>query len=281
MARNLGLELNYIWRKYDQFAWRDTDNWDSNNFQAFTLSPACTGAAAPLCGPVTYYRATSPLPSPFVYTNQPDRYRRYNGVEVALQKRYSDRWMANASFAYNAAKDYWDSPRAYEDPTNIVNLNGAEFAPESGGSGIDNIFTNANWLFKLNGMYTVPRVDVNVSGNMQYRQGYPYPNAITVTSRGNGLNNINVLINPLGETRRPNVVYGDLSVSRAFTFRHVRLVPEMAVFNVGNVNTVLARRRIVYSHNAASGAGSSPANADLISGVIAPRVIRFGVRVSW
>ena len=281
LARNLGFEVNYIWRKYDRFAWRDNDNWDSSNFQEFTLSPACTGAAAALCEPITYYRATSPLPSPYVYTNQPDRYRKYNGVELALQKRYSGRWMANASFAYNDAKDYWDSPAAYEDPTNIRNQHGAEYAPESGGSGIDNIFTNANWLFKLNGMYTIPRVEVNISGNMQYRQGYPYPHAITVTSRGNGLGNVNVLINPLGETRHPNVTYGDVSVSRAFSFGQVRLVPEMAVFNVGNVNTVLARRRFMYSYNATTGAASSPANADLISGVIAPRVIRFGVRINW
>lgn len=281
LMRNLGFEVNYIWRKYDQFAWSDTDNWDSSNYTAVTVNPSCTGAAASLCQPFTFYRATSSLPQPFVYTNQPDRYRNYNGVELSLQKRYSDRWMGNVSFAYNDARDYWDSPRAYEDPTNIENLNGAEYAPESGGSGIDNIFTNAKWLFKVNGMYTLPLWNINVSGNMQYRQGYPYPHAITVTSRGNGLGNVNVLLDPLGDNRHPNVVYGDLSVSKAFQFGTMRFTPEMAVFNVGNINTVMARRRFMYSYNATSGAGSSPSNADLISGIVAPRVIRFGVRVQW
>jgi hypothetical protein len=44
----------------------------------------------------------------------------------------------------------------------------------------------------------------------------------------------------------------------------------MDIFNATNVNTVLARRR----NQAAS-------NANNISGIVAPRVIRFGVRVTW
>jgi hypothetical protein len=282
--------VNYIWRKYDRFAWRDRDNWTTDNYQAFTLDPANCSAAAD-CAPVTYYRATSGLPSSYVYTNQPDRYRNYNGLELSLMKRYTDRWMGNVSFAYNDAVDHWDSTAAYEDPTCVAtgaaltplaSCPGSQiYAPESGGSGIDNIFTNAKWLFKLNGMYTLPLWDINLSGNMQYRQGYPYPKAMTVTNRGNGLADISVLTGELGDERHPNIVYGDLSVSKAFTFGQVRLVPEMAVFNLGNVNTVLARRRFQYTYNATTGVGSSPANADLISGVVAPRVIRFGVRINW
>jgi carboxypeptidase family protein/TonB-dependent receptor-like protein len=288
VARNLGFEVNYIWRKYDRFQWRDVGNWDSSNFQQFTLNPTNCSAAAD-CAPITYYRATSPLPSSYVYTNVPDRFRNYNGVELSLQKRYSERWMANVSFAFNNAVDHWDSEAAYEDPSCGHDANSGTFscpgaqayAPESGGSGIDNIFTNAKWLFKLNGMYTLPLWDINLSGNMQFRQGYPYPKALTVTNRGNGLADMRYILENMGDTRHPNVVYGDLSVSRSFNFGQVRVVPEMAVFNLGNVNTVLARRRFMYSYNATTGVGSSPSNADLISGVVAPRVIRFGLRVQW
>ena len=48
------------------------------------------------------------------------------------------------------------------------------------------------------------------------------------------------------------------------------LTPSMDVFNATNVNTVLARRRL-----------QGATNANNISGIIAPRVIRFGVRVNW
>jgi hypothetical protein len=280
VMRNLGLEVNYVWRKYDQFQWSDRDNWSPANFQEFTLNPACTGNAV-CVGPITYFRPTSTQPSPFQYTNIPDRYRNYNGIELAMTKRFSDRWMATASFAYNDAKDYWDSEAAFEDPTNIRNLSGYEFAPESGGSGIDNIFNNAKWLTKASGMYTLPLWDINLGANVQYRQGYPFPIAVTVTSRGGGVGDTTILQEPMGERRLENLFYADFKVDRAFTFGQVRVIPSMEVFNLGNTNTILARRRVMYTYNATTGAASTPANANNISGIVAPRVIRFGVRVQW
>jgi hypothetical protein len=200
---------------------------------------------------------------------------------VAIVKRYSGRWMANGSFAYNDAKDYWDSPASYQDPTNIDKLNGHEFAPESGGSGIDSVFTNAKWLLKGSGMYTLPWFGIDLAGNLQVRQGYPFPRAITVTNRGGGLATATVLIDPMGDRRLDNVVVGDFRVDKAFTFGSVRLIPSMDVFNVGNANTVQSRRRVMYTYNATTGVGSSPSNANDISSIIAPRVIRFGVRMTW
>jgi hypothetical protein len=287
LMRNLGLDVNYIWRKYDQFTWSDRDNWDSNNFQAFTLNATCTNPNA-TCEPITYYRPTSAQPSPFLRTNQPDRFRNYNGVELSLTKRYSDRWMANASFAYNNAKDYWDSPRAFEDPSNIENTHRAEFAPESGGSGIDNIFNSARWLTKANGLYTLPWWDINLAGNLQFRQGYPFPTGINVTNRtipgsnaAGGVGDTFIYYEPLGDVRLENVFSTDFRIDKSFTIGTVRFVPSMDIFNVGNINTILARRRTMFSYNVGTGAGSSPANANDISGIVAPRVIRFGVRVVW
>ena len=125
------------------------------------------------CETVTYYQPNVQIPSPNVYTNQPDRYRDFNGFELTFQKRTSNNWSMNASYAYNNAIDHWDSANAYEDPTNIDKLDGYQYAPESAGSGIGGIFTNAKWLFKLNGRYTM-KWDINLAANYQARQGYPY-----------------------------------------------------------------------------------------------------------
>ena len=163
-----------------------------------------------------------------------------------MNKRYSDRWMANFSFAYNDAKDYWDSSAGYEDPTNIDKQHGYEYAPESGGSGIDSIFTNAKWLTKASGMYTM-KWDINLAGSMQYRQGNPFPTAIQVTNRGNGVGTSNVLIEPLGDRRLDNVFVADLRVEKAFTFGTLRLIPSIDVFNDGNSNTIQSRRRFMYA----------------------------------
>jgi hypothetical protein len=276
LMRNLGLDVTYIWRKYDRFTWSPRDGFSAANFAARSISPTCEG-----CGPITYYVATSGQPSPYTVLNQPDRYRNYNGVEVSLNKRYSDRWLGSASFAYNDAIDYWGSAAAYQDPTNIENQSGHEYAPESGGSGLDSVFTNAKWLFKANGMFSLPRSGVNVAGNLQYRQGYPFPKAIEVTNRGNGLGNVDVLVKPMGSERLPNVAMLDFRVDRPVRIGTLQLIPSIDIFNLTNANTVLSQRRRVYSYNNATGAGSIPSNANNISSIITPRVIRFGLRVNW
>jgi carboxypeptidase family protein/TonB-dependent receptor-like protein len=283
LIRNLAVEVNYVWRKYDQFTWTDRDNWSAANFQPFTFaSPSNCGSTAS-CPSVTYYRATSAEPSPYVRTNQPDRWRDYNGVEFALRKRYSDRWQADVSFAWNNAIDKWGSAAAFEDPTNIENLNGASFAPESGGSGVDNVFNNAEWLFKSAGMYTLPLWDINVAGTASVTQGYPFPQQIAITSRGNGLADTSVYLFPLGDVRLPNLFVADFRVDKAFNFGGMRIIPSLDVFNLTNSSQILSRRRTQYSFNATSGVGSSSTTLppNNISSVIAPRVIRFGARVTW
>jgi hypothetical protein len=280
VARNLGFEVNYIWRKYDRFQWSPRDNFSSADFRPVSIDPTNCSAQAE-CGPITYFVATRPQPSPFTTTNQPDRHRDYNGVELVLTKRYSDRWLGSVSFAYNDAKDYWDSAAAFQDPTNIENQHGFEFAPESGGSGLDDVFTNAKWLFKANGMYSLPFGGVNVAGNLQFRQGYPSPGVIQVTNRGNGLGNIEVLLAPLGEDRLPNVTMLDFRVDRPIQLRALRLIPSVDVFNLTNANTLQSRRRIMYTYNHATGVGASPSNANNVSSIITPRVIRFGLRMDW
>ena len=272
LMRNLAIGGNYIYRKYDQFSWNDRLNFSSADYRAVSFTPTastCPQASA-RCGTITYFEPTIAIPAPYITTNQPDRYRNYNGVELVLTKRYSDRWMGSFSYAYNDAVDHWDSPAAYEDPTNIIQQNGGQFAPESGGSGIDNVFTNAKWLLKASGMYTLPWQNINVAGSYNGRQGYPFPQAILTPSRANRAGTANVLLDTLGDVRLPDFHLLDVRIDKAFTFGTTRIVPSMDIFNVFNSNTVLAYRRI-----------QNATNANNISGIVAPRVIRFGVRVNW
>jgi hypothetical protein len=268
IMRNLAVGGSYIWRKYDQMAWDDTIGFGSADYVARTFTPTCSQASA-RCETVTYYEPTRAIPAPYITTNRPDRYRNYNGFELSMAKRYSDRWMGSISYAYNDAVEHYDSPASYEDPTNIDKLDGGQFAPESGGSGIDNVFTNAKWLVKASGMYTLPW-DINVAGNYNLRQGYPFPQAVQTPSRANRAGTINVLLDTMGDVRLDNAYTLDFRVDKAFTFGPARVTPSMDIFNLTNVNTVLARRRL-----------QGASNANNISGIVAPRVIRFGVRVNW
>lgn len=268
LAAQMAVGGSYIWRKYDQFTWTDRDNFTSANYLPVVQVPTGCPAGA-RCETVTYYQPNVLIPSPGIRTNTPDRHRDFNGFELTFQKRNSNNWSMNASAAYNNAIDYYDSANAYEDPTNIDKLNGYQYAPESAGSGIGGIFTNAKWLFKTNARYTM-KWDINLAANYQARQGYPYLQTILSPNRANGAGTIQTQLDPLGELRLDNLQTVDVRVDKTFRFGSFTLVPAIDLFNLGNANTVQAVNR-----------NQLAANANLISGILAPRVMRFGINVRW
>ena len=269
IGRDIAVGGSYIYRKYGRFNWDDRVGLTSANYQPVLYqAPNCPTQAT--CPTVTYYQPNIPLPAAIVRTNQPGRERKFNGFELTARKRYSNRWMADVSYAFNNAKDYWDEVNGIEDLTNLSNLNGYQYAVEAGGSGIDNVFVNAKWLFKASGMYSFPW-DINVAANYNARQGYLFPQAVLSPTRANRVGTVNVLLEPYGESRLDMLQTLDFNASKSFRlFNRVSLKGSVDVFNVGNVNTVLSRRRI-----------QNASNANFVSGITAPRVIRFGIRMSF
>jgi hypothetical protein len=156
-----------------------------------------------------------------------------------------------------------------EDPTNRAQMDGAQYAPVSSGSGIGNTYVNSKWLFKLSGMYQLA-YGLNLSAFYNTRQGYPIARYIQSPSRANGAGVVSVLVDRPGDVRLPNYQNLDFHVERPIGSPRVRLVPSLDVFNVGNTNTVQAIRG---TQNAST--------ANNIQAIVAPRVVRFGVRMSW
>ena len=270
IGATMAVGASYIRRKYDDFLWTDLTNWTSANYRSVAFTPTgCPGDAR--CEPITYFEPATPLPSAAVYTNVPDRWRSFNGFEVTFQKRHSHRWSMNASFAYNDAVDVFDSPASYEDPTCVIDQcpGRQTYAPEAGGSGIDNVFINAKWLVKLSGTYSLP-YGISLGANLNSRQGYPFPQAIRTPDRANSGGQADVHLDPLGDTRQPAFTQIDFRVDKRIMFRTIELKPTFDVFNATNANTVLARRRLQASDV-----------ANEISGIVAPRVARFAIQVRW
>jgi hypothetical protein len=210
IGSTMAVGASYIWRKYDRFQWNDRLNWTSDNYRAVDFTPTGCPAGA-RCEPVTYFEPSSPLPAPFQYTNIPDRWRDFNGVEVTAQKRMSNRWSLNASYAYNNAVDVWNSGAAYEDPTCVfAQCPGSQiYAPQAGGSGIDNVYINAKWLVKASGTVQLPYL-INLGANFNAGQGYPFPQAILTPNRANSGGQASVLLDPLGDNRLPTFTQVDL-----------------------------------------------------------------------
>ena len=281
---------NYIWRRYGDFSWNDRVGITTADWVATTFTPAastCPGAdnrtAAATCQAVTYYQPGFQQPTIQLEANIPGYARTFNGVEVTGRKRLANHWLMNTSFAYNSTVvNFNEFPGAAnqtsgtsgtipisEDPTNRGVREGGQYDYLTSGSGVGNVYVNAKYLFKLSGMYQAP-LGVNVSAFYNARQGYPFETGILSPTRANGGGTVFVVLNPVGENRLPNYQNLDLHVDRAVKVGTVRFVPSLDVFNVGNFNTIQAIRG---TQNAA--------NANQIQAILAPRVVRFGIKFNW
>ena len=249
-------------------------SWTSANYTGpLTYTPAasaCTVAGA-LCNPVQYWAVTSTIPVYFLYTNRPGYNRTYKGFELTARKRMSHGWMANASYAWNDSPEYYPTG-SYQDPTNISNLDGGQYAPQSTTSGIDNVFVNAKWIARLSGVYQVPIVKVNLAGFLNTRSGFPLFQYVTTSARASqfGQGSASVYTAKAGSVRLPNVTQLDVRIDKPVSYNRLRATFSLDIFNVLNGNTILAKRR-----------QQNSSNANTVSAILAPRVLRFGVRMTF
>jgi Carboxypeptidase regulatory-like domain/TonB-dependent Receptor Plug Domain len=290
IGNTFAVGASYIWRKYDNFSWNDRQNFTTSDWVQRTFTPAastCPGAEsrteAARCSAVTYFEPTFQQPTIVTLANVPGYNREFNGIELTAQKRMANNWMLNSSFTYNSTDVHFDHfPGAAnqasgttatipisEDPTNRAVREGGQYDYLTGGSGIGNVYVNAKWMFKASGLYQAPW-GINLSAFYNARQGYPFEQGILVPSRQNGAGTVFAVLDRVGDKRLPNFQNVDFHVERAVSFRTLRVVPSMDVFNVANANTMQAIRG---TQNAA--------NANQIQAIVAPRVIRFGIRLNW
>ena len=282
---------NYIWRRYGDFIYDDRAGITTADWVPTTFTPPasqCPGAdnrtAAAACPTVTFYQPAFQQPTILFETNTQGYNRTFNGFEVTGRKRMSNHWLMNTSFGYNSAIANYNSFTGAnnqanattatttpfsDDPTNRAVRDGQQYDYLTSGSGIGNIYVNAKWLFKLSGLYQLP-YGFNVSAFYNARQGYPFERGILSPSRPNGGNTVFVLLDPVGDSRLPNYQNLDFHVDRRFRFGTTNLLPSLDIFNVANANTVQAIRG---TQNAG--------NANQIQAILAPRVIRFGLKFNW
>jgi len=266
---------NYIYRHYTNFLWSTI--WPTAQYigvptggagytaVAYTATGCPAGASCPT---LTYYQPNAQLPSATYQTNIPGFNRNFNGVEATARKRMSHHWLMNSSFSYNSTIVNYTAD-SYQDPTNVAQRNGYQYDYLTAGSGVGNVYVNAKYLFKLSGLVNLPW-DINASAFYNARQGYPYERTVTSPTRANGAGTASLLLDNVGDSRLPNYQNIDLHFDRPVKIGAARFVPSADVFNLFNFNTVQAQR----------GAQNS-SNANYIQAVLAPRVIRFGIRMNW
>jgi hypothetical protein len=221
--------------------------------------------------PIYDLKTGVPAPAFFVLTNRPDYSQSYKGIELNATKRLSHKWMMRGSVSYT---DWTEScgAAANPDPTPFLgNCPGGQFTQRSAGSGsFGNVFINSKWQTNITGLYQLPW-DFNIGASLTARQGYPRPFRETASSEVDLNTDKEVVIQPIGTTRFPNVYELDLRAAKDFRFMNrVGLTLSADLFNVPNKRTVLQRNTLL-----------DAGTVDRITELQSPRVWRFGAKLSF
>jgi hypothetical protein len=266
------------------YTWRRTNGWPSWNPRigltaanySLISSPSVNGLSAALYGPDPALVNASG--SGRILTNRPDYHSGFNGAELYLNKRLSNRWMMRANVSFNSWTEYIDGPNAVQNPTRTdattsgtlsgPQVQGGQIAPRSSGSGKGDIFYNARWQMNVNGFYQLP-ADFEVGGNVFGRQGYVEPYIIQA---GAGLDGrVRALAtSTLDANRYPNLWDLDLRLAKNFKVSRITMQVAGDLFNVLNANTVTAASRNL---------SSSVFNQ--VNEILAPRIFRLGLKVKF
>lgn len=280
IAPNIAIQINYTYSR--------TSNYNGNPYYYYTpwfgLTRADYTPGETLSGTLpdgTAYAIPTWMPdadkieangSQTLLTNWPGYYSYYHGLETSLVKRLSNHWMARVSFAYNEAREYYgDQPLDYAGNPTRTDLsplvNGGQYAVQSAGSGMSDVFMNGKWQLSASGAYQFPR-DIEVGASLFGRQGYPF---VIFRSADLGYDSLNVLIPAKVDSYRlANLWDTDVRVAKTLALARVRLQVIADVFNVFNANTELMRNRNLDSPNFRALAQN-----------LSPRILRLGARLTF
>ena len=231
-----------------------------------------------------YYGRTDSFPYKY-RTNHKEAYDRYLGAQIVWTKRLSKKWMMNGSFTYSDWRRYYKGEYLgiITDmfASNIKNgLNNEEYfdggvvAYESSGSGVEGIFVNSRWQFKLSGLYQLP-FGINVSGVFSAREGYVIPTYVLVDMEELGINEL--YGNPggggkFGDERLPAYWVFNFRLEKTFQISDTSFVVLSAdAFNIANSAHSLKKE-------------TSMEDLDLFNKdlrILNPRVFRFGIRFNF
>jgi hypothetical protein len=259
---NLAVGADYIYRKYDRGTTGFTLGYEPGaagfpvsslyNTTPLTYLDTVTGKTA------NYYTVQQGLTRPSgltVTATNPD-YQVYQGVDLTLNKRYSDKWQMNVAVTIQKREDY---DVYFTNPTAVDLFQGRN--------------VGARYLIKVNGSYDLPW-GVMFSTNFNMNDG----DVRTLSINGPGqvyggtsgtLNYATLNFEAGGTTRLERTKLWDLSLNKTFTFRggQNRIKATIDGFNVLNTASVLG-----YGSNNLSSTQSTRINS-----ILPPRVFRAGV----
>lgn len=249
LARNVTLGISYIHRSWKNFI-------EAVNTTAVFEEMAFTD---PETGHVyTVFNQLNPGEDAYYLTNpkvgkdygqayqdivQMDPYRKYRGIEFALNKRFSDNWQFSASYVYSKEEGTYGNSHAgdlqrswmghqtwnmagssiYYDPTNQINLKGQSII-------------SSPHVFKAFGTYVFP-LNFSLSAFYVYSSGRRWERNVLVTTVNQ--NAPFLMTEPRGSRSLPAQNSLDLRVDKSFDISGLRFSLSIDVFNVFNQSRMI------------------------------------------
>ena len=168
-----------------------------------------------------------------LWANSSDLDTDFNGADITLNKRMSNRWSVTggASFGQTKGDIYPTTSVATAD------LNNPNFTFRRGLFGLD-----VPYSYRASGVYELP-YQISLSGTLQYYQGFP---ELTTVSVGNNTVALTqgatvLTVEPRGSTRLPAVKSLDMSVRKNLKLGGLKVEPRIDFFNLTNAATILGR----------------------------------------
>lgn len=209
-------------------------------------------------------------PTGIYFHNLTEGNQEYLGAQFRLTKNLSNKWMADLSFTISD----WKQKRVASETLNMNNFNffdGGQVAPNTTGSGINDIFVNSNWMVKFSGMYQLP-LGINITTLFQAKQGGPQPFRRSWNS-AQGPEYSYMLGHKLGDQRLPTFWMLNMGLEKNFKIGNtVNAAIVIDWYNATNNQLVLQERVNI---------GAAPVQSLVPTEWMNAGLFQFGVRVNF
>ena len=212
-------------------------------------------------------RASTPQTRLFTNPTDPAFDSDFSTVEIAVNRRFANRWMLLTSYAYTWLNQF------HHVTTNTGTLDAVSTARQYNWRPNQRIFgdegkeTSTLWNYKIVGRYVLP-YEIGFSGSWKVQSGRQYGRSLSFAFPGDGTQSIRV--EPVTANRAPTVSIVDFRVDKSFTFgRFGKATAMVDLFNAMNAGTVI---------NVSTVTGPT---LNRVIGILDPRVVRFGFRYNF
>ena len=189
--------------------------------------------------PVTVYNQDPTLRGRFdvLWDNTPALDSTYNGVDINIAKRLSNRWMlmGGTNFGKTLGDIYCNSLVACSATTGDLNNPNLTFRHGLVGNDVP-------FAIRASGMYQF-NWGVSVSATAQHYTGFPESTTVLVSGNTARLTQVSqsLVVAPRGTTRVPPSNSLDVSLRKEWKYRNLALEPVLDAYNVLNAASLLSR----------------------------------------